>query len=61
MSFAISSLNNISFKANPQQNTVQKQVNSNKTNQNPISRKGETANLVKATFLGGLALGGRLL
>lgn len=61
MSFAISSLNNISFKANPQQNTVQKQANPNKTNQNPISRKGETANLVKATFLGGLALGGRLL
>ena len=28
---------------------------------NPISRKGETINLVKATFLGGMALGARLL
>ena len=29
-------------------------------NDNPISRKGEAANLTKATFLGGLALAGRL-
>ena len=29
--------------------------------ENPISRKGETMNLVKATFLGGMALGARLL
>lgn len=29
--------------------------------QNPISRKGEAANLTKATFVAGLALGGRLL
>lgn len=29
--------------------------------ENPISRKGETANLVKITFLGGFALGMRLL
>ena len=28
---------------------------------NPISRTGETMNLLKATFLGGLALGARLL
>ena len=28
---------------------------------NPISRSGEAINLTKATFLGGLALGGRLL
>ncbi len=30
-------------------------------NSNPISRKGETMNLIKATFVGGLALGARLL
>ncbi len=29
--------------------------------ENPISRKGETANLIKITFLGGFALGMRLL
>ena len=29
------------------------------TDENPISRKGEMVNLVKATFLGGLALAGR--
>lgn len=28
---------------------------------NPISRKGETMNLIKATFIGGLAVGGKLL
>lgn len=33
----------------------------NDTAQNPISRKGEIAKLVKLTFLGGLALGARLL
>ena len=32
-----------------------------KQNSNPISRTGEAANLTKATFVGGLALGGRLL
>lgn len=37
------------------------QAQSSKANGNPISRKGETVNLIKATFLGGLALGGRLL
>ena len=28
---------------------------------NPISRKGETMNLIKATFLGGVVLGAKLL
>ena len=28
---------------------------------NPISRKGETMNLIKATFVGGIVLGGKLL
>ncbi len=28
--------------------------------ENPISRKGETMNLIKATFIGGLAIGARL-
>ena len=31
------------------------------SDENPISRKGETMNLIKATFLGGIALGSRLL
>ncbi len=31
------------------------------SDENPISRKGETANLIKITFLGGFALGMRLL
>lgn len=35
--------------------------NSKPVDGNPISRKGETMNLIKATFLGGLALGARLL
>lgn len=32
----------------------------NSVDENPISRKGETMNLVTATFLGGLALAGKL-
>ena len=59
MNLGISPVRNINFKANPNQTKTQK---SNVTdNGNPISKKGETANLVKATFVGGLALGVRLL
>ncbi len=50
---------NINFKAKstkPEQKT-----NSNKTQENPITRKGETMNLILATFVSGLALGARLL
>ena len=43
---------------------VQKKSNNKKifeqADTNPISRKGEIANLVKATFLGGLVLAGKL-
>lgn len=39
----------------------QNQKNSINNEQNPISKKGEKALLVKATFFGGLAIGGRLL
>ena len=38
-----------------------KQEKSNNSDENPISRKGETMNLIKVTFLGGIALGARLL
>lgn len=44
-----------------------KQTNSNKSSvqtkkdENPISRKGEAMKLVAATFVGGLALAGRLI
>ncbi len=38
----------------------QKKANNN-GDKNPISRKGEAANLAGATFLGGLAVGGKLL
>jgi len=63
MSLSVSSLNNVSFRANTQKtpgNKAKSKSNSSE-NQNPISRKGETMNLIKATFIGGLALGGRLL
>lgn len=53
-SIPVYSAGNINFLANKN-----KKVET--TNSNPISRKGETMNLVKATFLGGLALGARLL
>ena len=41
--------------------TKQAEKTTSKTDENPISRKGETVNLVKATFLGGLVLAGKLL
>ena len=40
---------------------TKEQKKSSDKNDNPISQKGEAANLTKATFLGGLALGGKLL
>lgn len=54
MAISVSPINNhsINYKANK---------NKANSNQNPISRKGEAINLAKATFVGGLALGGRLL
>lgn len=61
MSLSVSPLNTISFKASAQNSSPRKTNPSDKSNPNPISRKGEAANLVKATFIGGLALGGRLL
>lgn len=47
--------NNFCYRANP------KHAEDTKQTSNPISRTGEVANLTKATFVGGLALGGRLL
>lgn len=58
MGLVVSPLNNISFKTNFQKTIPKNQTNSDN---NPISRKGETASLIKATFLGGLALGVRFL
>jgi hypothetical protein len=57
MIHAISANTPISFKNTPPQKPV-KQVS---TNDNPISRKGETMKLITATFLGGLALAGKLI
>ena len=57
MIYAISANTPISFKNKTPQKTV-KQVS---TNDNPISRKGETMKLITATFLGGLALAGKLI
>ena len=56
---AINTINN--YRYNP--NFTQKKIEqpSQKNDENPISRKGEAANLVKATFLGGLALAGKLV
>lgn len=50
--------NAVSFNA---RNTRPENAAEEQDSQNPISRKGETMNLVKATFLGGMALGARLL
>lgn len=58
LSLSVSPLNIISFKANPQKVSGQKRSNGN---ENPISRKGETMNLIKATFIAGLGIGLRLL
>ena len=51
----ISSVNNYSFSA--AQNTKQQK----KDNNNPISKSGEKALLVKSTFIAGLGLGAKLL
>lgn len=51
-------LKRVSFNARTVSESAPKQ---NDSEENPISRKGEAMNLIKATFLGGLLLGGRLL
>ncbi|MBQ4115036.1 hypothetical protein IJD34_06495 [bacterium] len=49
---------NLSYRAKSDKKTS---GNSKEKPVNPISRSGEAVNLTKATFIGGLALGGRLL
>lgn len=62
MSLSVTPYSNITFKSqNTQQSPSQPKNTTQREAQNPISRKGETMNLIKATFLGGLALGLRLL
>ena len=62
MSLSVTPYSNISFKSKTSQPTPkQPKTTAQGEPQNPISRKGETLNLIKATFLGGLALGIRLL
>ena len=51
------SVNRISFGNKKSSNAIAKSAE----DKNPISRTGETMNLIKATFLGGMALGARLL
>lgn len=54
----VNSLNSYSTFTFQQKNNNIQQVSTK--DENPISRKGETVNLVKATFLGGLAVAGKL-
>lgn len=53
----ISANTQIYFRNNNSAETVSKKVE----DENPISRKGETMKLIGATFVGGLAVAGRLL
>ena len=61
MSLSVSSVKFSSFNGKPKTAAAQKDNNSPEYDKNPVSRKGETMNLIKATFLAGAALGGRLL
>lgn len=56
---AINTINNYQYNPSFTQKKIEQP--SQKNDENPISRKGEAANLVKATFLGGLALAGKLV
>lgn len=60
MTISVSPITNshIDFKA---KKTKKADKISDTNTKNPISRKGEAVNLAKTTFIGGLALGGRLL
>ena len=61
MNLSVSPVKFFSFNGKPKTAAVQKDNNSPGYDKNPVSRKGETMNLIKATFLAGAALGGRLL
>ena len=59
-SLAVNTINNYQYSPTFRaKKSEEKQVK--QADKNPISRKGETATLVKATFLGGLALAGKCL
>lgn len=60
MSLTAIKINQLSFQAKTQ-NYKPSRENTNSQDKNPISSKGEKAKLVKLTFLGGLAVGARLL
>ena len=58
--YTVNSFNNYQYNPNfAQKKSEIKKIENADTN--PISRKGETANLIKATFIGGLAIAGKLL
>ncbi len=63
MGLCISPLNSNYISVSPMSSNAAKNTlfTGKNKDQNPISSKGETLNLIKATFLGGLALGARLL
>lgn len=61
MSLNVSPVKFFSFNGKSNAATVQKENRQPEYDKNPVSGKGETMNLIKATFLAGAALGGRLL
>lgn len=61
MTLRIDAIKNINFLSQSQSTNPKKQSASAKTEDNPISEKGEKMKLVTATFIGGLGLGVRLL
>ena len=61
MSLSVNPVKFFSFNGKPKTAAAQKENNQPEYDKNPVSRKGETMNLIKATFLAGAALGGRLL
>ena len=58
--YAVKTINNYEYNTTFAQRKSVDKKKVEQADKNPISRKGETANLVKATFVGGLALAGRL-
>ena len=57
----INPINNITFKMQSFQKKAKTKEPAKLGDDNPISRTGEVMNLIKTTFVGGLALGGYLL
>ena len=61
LGLCVNTVNTITFNSNPNNISNNKKQSISSAEKNPVTRKGEAMNLIKATFVAGLGIGARLL